>query len=362
MKIAIMGAGLSGLACAVTLEKHGYQADIFERRGMVGDRTVFAEGICSIFHPPIVDYIRFLSETYGLELRPTSNLYKIHIHSPNESATLEGNLGFINMRGKHPQSYDQQLAEQLKSPITFHHKASLEDMAKEYTHIIMATGDPLDTKKMQPFDTAYHATLLGAKIEGAFKRNEMHAWFNNAIAPKGMAYILPHSENEASLFLVYPQTPKNLTLDKDKLWNLLIPVVEKTLNQSITIVNKHSVEDFMIGKTAYPRIGNTLFTGNCFGCISPFIGFGEFSALLTGIYAAEDLCGISDYQKQTKKLYQKYHDSLTLRRAIEKLSNDQLDRVVKSLQSERVGKIITNPHFQVLKVLSRLLHPFHRET
>jgi flavin-dependent dehydrogenase len=37
IKIAIMGAGLSGLSCAITLEQNGLYPVIFEHRRSVGD-------------------------------------------------------------------------------------------------------------------------------------------------------------------------------------------------------------------------------------------------------------------------------------------------------------------------------------
>ncbi|KHE72089.1 NAD(P)-binding protein [Halobacillus sp. BBL2006] len=362
MKIAIMGAGLSGLACALTLEKNGYHADIFEKRGMVGDRMIFAEGVSSIFHTPIDDYIKFLSETYDIHLKPTGNISKTYIHSKNETASLEGNLGFINMRGKHPESYEMQFAEQIHSPIHLHSKKIYEEISKEYTHVVVATGDPSDVQRIQPFDVAYKASFKGATVAGSFKRNEIHTWFNNDFAPKGMSYLLPHSDTEASFILVYPQYPENQVKDKEKLWQEGFSFAEASLQQKLNVTSDYSLKDFIIGKSAYPRIGNTFFVGNCLGCISPFIGFGEFTAILTGIYAAEDICGIESYEKQTKHVFQKYHDSLTLRRIIEHSSNEQLDRVVRSLQVEFLGKALTSPRFQLLKLLGKIAHPISRET
>ena len=77
MNIAIMGSGLAGLSCALTLEKYGYQADIFERREEVGDRFVIAEAMFSMFHTPYDDAIKFLSETHDLHLKPSSNIQKV---------------------------------------------------------------------------------------------------------------------------------------------------------------------------------------------------------------------------------------------------------------------------------------------
>jgi flavin-dependent dehydrogenase len=40
MKVAIMGAGISVLSCAITLEKNGIEPVIFEKRSRVGERFV----------------------------------------------------------------------------------------------------------------------------------------------------------------------------------------------------------------------------------------------------------------------------------------------------------------------------------
>jgi len=55
MDIAIMGAGLSGLSCAMTLEKNGISPTIFEKRSQIGDRFVNGEVLLSIFAFPVHD-------------------------------------------------------------------------------------------------------------------------------------------------------------------------------------------------------------------------------------------------------------------------------------------------------------------
>ncbi|MCC0562950.1 NAD(P)-binding protein [Brevibacillus borstelensis] len=54
-----MGAGLSGLACAITLEKHGISPAVFEVRERLGDRFVNAESMLSILQKPITDPVAF---------------------------------------------------------------------------------------------------------------------------------------------------------------------------------------------------------------------------------------------------------------------------------------------------------------
>ncbi|KHE66973.1 NAD(P)/FAD-dependent oxidoreductase [Halobacillus sp. BBL2006] len=358
MKIAIIGAGLAGLSCALTLEKHGHSADIFEKQRSVGFDLTIAELITPILHSPIDDFIKFLSESHGIHLKPTSNIQRIHVHSPNETAYVEGNLGFINMRGNHKEAYEKQLAEQLTASPIHNQHVTPKEISKDYTHVVVATGEPLDTQQFQPFHIEFKSTFAGAVVNGNFIRNEVHAWFDTELAPKGMLYLLPHSDSEATLVLVYPQYDDQSVQDKKKLWKESVKRVSQTLGQELSTKEDLSIRDYVVGKCDYPRIGNIFFAGNCMGAIKPFLGFGQTGSILSGIYAAQDLCGLGDYDKLCKPLFKDYQNSLRYRKTIEKLSNDQLDLVTKSLRVNAVERVFTGENWGLLKVLSHLLRPF----
>ncbi|MBM7553215.1 NAD(P)-binding protein [Thalassobacillus pellis] len=359
MKTAIIGAGLAGLSCALTLEKHGHTADIFEQRKEIGFRYDIAELMTPILHAPIDDSVKFFSETYDIHLKPTSNVQKIFVHSENESAYVEGNIGFINMRGQYRESYEKQIAQQLvHSKIQYDSHASYEAISKEYTHVVLATGDPQDTQQIQPYDIAFPSTFAGAIVKGDFVRNEVHTWFNSQFAPKGMGYLLPHSKTQATLVIVYPQYEDDWIQNRKGFWEAFVKQASHTLNQEVVIEKEFTITDYMVGKCRYPRIGNTFFVGNCFGAITPFLGFGQTGSILSGIYAAQDICGLGDYEALCKPLFKDYDDSLVLRRGVEKLSNHQLDLVTRSLHNSMVKKVVTQPNMSVLKGLSHVLKPF----
>ena len=64
IKVAIMGAGLSGLACAITLENNGIHPTIFEKRSCPGDRFINAEIFLSILNKPVCDAIAFIFRAF----------------------------------------------------------------------------------------------------------------------------------------------------------------------------------------------------------------------------------------------------------------------------------------------------------
>lgn len=357
MKIAIMGAGLSGLACALMLERHGHSPVIFEKRSQPGDRFINAEIIASIFTRPVADAYKFFSNEYQLFLKPISPISTLIAHSENSKAEITQQLGFINIRGRHQLSFEKQLADQVKSQIFYHSDHSYETLQQEYTHVILATGDAQYAVKLNNFKVDRAVTLVGATVEGEFNRSAIHIWFNNKIAPKGYAYILPFSETEANVVISYPQS--SLKNENDHtLWENFYELVCTALKQSLKIVDQFHVKDYLIGCCTYPRIGNTFFTGNCFGSLMPFLGFGQFSSLLTGIFAAFDLCGLGSYEELTRPFIKKYKNSLVLREIYEKLDNSFLDTIVSHMNGFLAERFLKTGHFPALRTISYILRPF----
>lgn len=358
MKIAIMGAGLSGLACAITLEKNGFSPVIFEKRNQVGDRFVNCEALLPVLARPINDCYAYLSEKYGIFLQPIRNIRNMILHSENNQSTISGHLGFSNLRGRTADSFENQLAKQVKSKIVFNSKYTYEQLLKEYTHVVMATGDAAYAAKVQDFQEDFTVTLKGATVEGQFNPYDTVIWLNNDLAPKGYGYLIPISEKEANITIGYPNYPQNQVKDVNMLWDGFYSQVCKDLNQNLRITDNFQITKYIIGTCKYPRIGNTFFVGNCFGAIMPAFGFGQLAAILTGIYAAYDLCGLGNYEEMTKHLLKSYKNSLVLRRSMEQLNNQMLDILVSSFDTKLANRVFNNPKRDPFKVISYLLRPF----
>lgn len=357
LNVAIMGAGLSGLACAIMLERQGISPIIFEKRNKVGDRFVNAEALLPVLNRPINDEIAYLSETYGIYLKPLSNIRKLDIFSENNHATIEGHLGFVNLRGRDYDSFENQLSRQVKSEIIFNSKYTYEQLLKDFTHVVLATGDAAYATKIQDFQIDLTVTLKGATVVGDFDRYNVKMWLDYSLAPQGYGYFLPYSEKEACISIGYPDYSHNRQKDIATLWERFYQRVCTDLDQSLKITDRFEITRYIIGTCQHPRIGNTFFTGNCFGSIMPSFGFGQLPAILTGIFAAQDISGNGNYAELVRPIQQSYQNSLVLRRILEQLGNSQIDLVVSLLTKDLFQKILTSKKFDSFKVASYLLRP-----
>jgi flavin-dependent dehydrogenase len=360
--VAIMGAGLSGLACAITLEKNGLTPTIFEKRGKVGDRFVNGEVLLSIFTRPVHDCIASLSEDYGIFLKPTSPIQKLEIYSKHEKAVIEGRLGFTNIRGREADSFESQLERQVKSDIHFHSGKSYEQLANEYTHVVMATGDGAYAKKNRNFREDLAVSIRGATVEGEFDHFTVMAWLDYDLAPYGYCYLIPFSEKEASISIAIPDIPQNADVDINRLWDSFYLKVQSQLQQNLPITDEFQITNYVMGVCETPRIGNTFYVGNCFGAMMPFMGFGQYASIVSGVYAAYDLCGLGKYEELMEPLRKSYDDALVLRRAMEHFTNDGLDRIILGLNGFIGEKIFEMKAINPLKLAGHLLKPYIKLT
>ena len=361
MKVAIMGAGLAGLSCAITLESNGINPTIFEKRNMVGDRFVNAESMFSILNRPIKDPLAYLSDKYNINLTPIAKTEKLVFHSKEETSSVNGNLGYSNIRGRHENSFECQLQKQIKSEINFKSKREYENLCREYDYVVLATGDGDYSCHLGNYRCDLTCTLKGATVVGDFITSISHVWFDYEVMPKGFAFLIPFSETEANFVINYPDYPQTIKLDINYLWQQFYNKAEKDLDQSLRITDRFEVTKYMLGICNHPKIENTYFVGNCFGTISPGLGFGQFTSILTGIYSAYDLCGIGKYEELVKPLFENYEQSLILRKYLEDLDDNNLNKIVKRLDNKLIDGLIDRLISSKSKIdLLKDLTPFMR--
>ena len=118
MRVAIVGAGPGGLACALELERRGIYPDIFERSNRVGHPISRVEVLLQLFERPLKNQLHYLLKNYALEFQPLSPLRRVVMHTTRHNATVRGNLGFLVERGQSEEAIEVQLSRKLRTRIS----------------------------------------------------------------------------------------------------------------------------------------------------------------------------------------------------------------------------------------------------
>ena len=361
MEVAIMGAGLAGLSCAITLERYGITPTIFEKRSSVGDRFVNGEAMFSIFNRPVKDCIPYLAKEYHIKLNTIDEVDKLFIHSKNETGAIKGKIGYLNVRGRQKDSFENQLRDQVKTCINYNSTCEYEELCKNFKHVVLATGDGEYASRLDNYNSNLTCTIKGVTVQGEFVTSNPHVFFNYDVIPKGYGWLIPFTEKEANLVMAYPDYPENIKLDINEMWEKYYNLACNKLDQNFKVTDNFEITRYMMGICNKAKIDNTYFIGNCFGTISPGMGFGQFASILTGIYSAQDICGVGYYEELTKPLFENYNHSLDLRRFLEGLTDDKIDAGVKGLDMKVVGKLVdaicsNKSGIDILKLLTGATH------
>lgn len=353
MKVSIIGAGLSGLSCAHRLVQLGVTPRIYEEDESVGNFHPVGEALLEMLYRPIEDPIMALSSQYDLYLHPQQTVTRMEVFAPHAHAVLEGFQGFVVMRGDHEDSLEKQLARQIDVPIEYG-PTDLRRIARDSDYVVVATGDPEMVSQVQPWYTDSSGDVAVATVRGDFTPQQLTTWFGHDFAPKGYGFMLPWAKHEATLAVVIPRQAG----DVEALW----PRFLGKLRFDFEVTDFITVRNFQSGHIEKSQIGNMLFIGNAGGALMPFMGFGNWDAILSGIWAAEAIVNKQDFNQRMQPIRRGYRRSLGMRRLFSGLSDASLDRLVGLLSSSAGQYVLIRSRLNLLRVAGILASLGVRDT
>lgn len=347
MKVAILGAGLSGLSCAKRLEHYAIEPVIFERRERVGERFPNMEAIMQLVHRPLKDPVVYINKKYNFNLVPAGIVHTIEIHSPKHKAVFTGyNLGYTSIRGHDDRSWERQLARQVRAKVHFNSRVTWQELEKDFDWIVIATGDPTISRELKVWKTDIEAFLKGCIVKGKFEVGVTKIWVDTEMSKNCMVYFAPFDENEASYCTVaIPSSQEEL----DTLWSR---TVEKLRFEPIP-QTEFKFEEYKIGRAATRQIGKKLLVGAAGGFVLPFMGFGQIPSILSGIYAAESIAKGKDFNKLTSWFNKQYANDQIIRNYVNNLDNEGLDRLVSFFEHPMVSNLAANTNLPVLEMAAK---------
>jgi flavin-dependent dehydrogenase len=355
-KVAIIGAGISGISCALELERHGIRPVIFEIKAHVGKAIN-----CSIIWPRVLFRtktapLKYLKKQYGISLTPTNPIRKIIMFSQNNSTTVKGKLGYIFLQGTHEYALERQLFNYIDTPVTFNRYVEAENIKNDFDHIVIANSCSSTAKKYSLWTDTFSVIVRVATVVGKFNPTEVILWQNTRYSNNAFCYLIPNGPKDACLV----QIVNGITsYELDHYWKEFLFI--ENLDYSIT---GHTDAEFDCGYVEPLQHENMLFVGDSGGFTDDFLGYGSFNAIESGILAARAIALGQDYNTLVEPIYADIKKLHELRRSMNSLDNSGIEKFTAFLGTPVLKNVMyNNPifRFQQAAPLAKLYNSIIRK-
>lgn len=334
MKVAIIGAGISGLACAIELERHKIKPVIFEKRAHIGEALDFCSIWPRVLNRQVMDPLQYLKKEFNLTLTPLNPIKKMIMYSPNAKATQRGSLGYVFKRGVHAYALENQLFNYVSSSVTFNKYIELEAVKDKFDYIIVATALTQIPKEIGVWTDTFNSNIRVALVVGKFKPTEVVMWQDVKYAKNGFCYLVPHNEKEASLVLIVNGIT---SYELDYYWKEFLFKEDIRYYISATIDAEHDC-----GFVEPRQVGNIFFVGNSGGFTDDLIGCGGINAIESGMLAAHAIVYGKDYNTLTEPIFKDIVKLHEIRKTMNAFGNSQLDLSTKALGFPLIKNLVYN--------------------
>lgn len=343
MRIAIVGAGLSGLACAHELERLGYAPHIFEKRHRVGERFPNVEIMTQLFHMHRrQDIFQYLRQELHLPVNPTSYVRSAVMHSATQEATITGDIGYTTVRGHDERSLERQLERHIRAPIRFGTNPDVRALQQDYDWVVVATGDQEWTRDLGLWNEHISFWIRGAHVEGDFDPTELHFYFNTRYAKTGYAMVAPMDERHASVGIGVPHSSAD---EVDQYWEVFRAEQGQWWAKEEL---QFKLEKFETGVVSRHVIENVILIGNAGGFVEGLGIAGQCPSMASGVHAARQIVlGDHSLERFARQWRAHYDRFWRLRRTVNAWTDREMDLFVRAA-SHSVGSLLTHSPWNLL--------------
>ncbi|KUO77697.1 MAG: hypothetical protein APF77_13220 [Clostridia bacterium BRH_c25] len=346
MKVAIIGAGTAGLSCAIELERNGIYPVIFERNGFIGEYNPHVSAFLGLITRPASDPIKYMDKKLGIKLKPLNQFRKVIHYSPNNQVSVSGSLGHFMIRGKEENSVQGQLYKQIKSQVQFNSFVKPEDLENEFDYIVVADGHWSTPTHYGIWQEVMRTWLMGGIFEGDFEEHTLQMWLDNELTNGVYIYSAPYSKNKAVIAHVVQNIEQN---ELNDYWHRFL--------ESRDILKKYNMLEFWelphhAGIVTTNRVGKIYFAGAAGGGAEPFLGFGQFNAVVSGVMVGRSIAQGSDINVLMKAARKKSQELHTLRQLLNAATNQDFDRLLMIMKTPALRTLVYRTHIDIIKLLS----------
>jgi len=324
VRVAVVGAGLAGLACAVTLERSGVETVVFEQGDKPGQAFAHVGVALPVMHRPLIDMVGELSQTYGLDLQPLTQVRRIRMYGPSVQRDITGpDLGFTVELSQAAHSAAGQLAQMYHGPLLFNTRADYFALRDTFDYVVVAGGNREIPAMLGVWQDWLRTWAVGAQVLGEFDPATVNIWLDRRFARNGYAYMIPFNEKMASLSIIVPDVRRAVAIAH---WQEFL----RARRISYEVVSYWDIEH--VTGYVYPyQLGNTFFVGHSGGFMDAMLGFSLFVSMISGVLAGRAIVRGGSFARSVAPVRQNMLDALSLRRLFDRLENDDLDRLVATL-------------------------------
>ncbi|MDD4170525.1 MAG: NAD(P)-binding protein, partial [Desulfotomaculaceae bacterium] len=346
MRVAIIGAGPSGLACALALERRGVYPDIFECSSKVGYVVPRVEILLELFQRPQRRQLQHLFEHFGIRFKPLARVRRFVMSSLQQTVPISGELGYLVERSQSRDAVEVQLAEKLQSKITFDTMVDYRELVNKYDYVVVAEGNLMTARNLNVLACTMAARVKGAIILGRFDPESAMIYFNTGYARQGFGSLKPFSRERALLALNIPGV--NHT-ELDSCWARFM----EQENFRLEIIETFEIP-YATGLTCRQQVGQILLTGSSGGLTDSFLGLGLMEGILSGALAGKAIAEGLNYEQLIGPLMMQVRRRFAFRKAINTLDNTGMVRLLKFIALPGVKQVIYNTNIDIIN----LLYPF----
>ncbi len=346
MKVAIIGAGTSGLSCAIELERNGISPVIFERNSFIGEHQPHVSAFLSLLTRPVWDPVKYMDKVLGIRLAPLNKLKRVEHYSPNNEMFASGPLGYLMVRGNENDSVKNQLYGQVKANVQFNSFVRPEDIEHEFDFVVVADGTWTTPQRYGIWQEIMRAWVKGGIFAGEFEKHTIKMWLDNDLTNGVYIYCAPYSKSKA----VIAHVVQNIEHEElNEYWHRFL--------RSRSILKDHDMlESWELphhtGTVTTNRVGKVYFVGTAGGGVEPFLGFGQFNAVVSGVMAARSIAHGCDINLLLRDLRKKGQELNTLRALMNKAENRDFDRLLSITKIPGLRSTIYRTDIDVLKLFS----------
>lgn len=346
MKVAIIGAGTAGLSCAIELERNGIYPVIFERNSFIGEYHSHVSAFLGLITRPVLDPIKYMDKVLGIKLTPLNKIKKVEHYSPNNEVTVSGPLGYFMIRGNDNDSVKNQLYGQVKTNVHFNSFVNPEDVENEFDYVVVADGTWTTPQRYGIWQEVMKTWVRGGTFAGDFQKNTLKMWLDNDLTKGVYIYCAPYNKNNA----IIAHVVQNIEHEElNDYWHRFL--------ESRSILKDHDMlESWELphhaGTVSTNRVGKVYFIGAAGGGVEPFLGFGQFNAVVTGVMAARSIAKGYDINLLLKDLRKKTQELNVLRPLLNKATNRDFDRLLTLMKIPGLRSTIYRTDIDIIKLLS----------